>query len=87
MSNEPTRQCVQYVQDHMEHVIWCTANIEVRVTIFEIHEILNNSDHCTLPLRTITTVLNIRRAWQYLIDNIDQPVDWQTLCDYNSLIG
>lgn len=87
MNDESTRQCVQYVQDHMEYLVWCTANIEVHVTICEIHEILNNANYCALPLRTITTVHNIHRAWQYLIDNINQPVDWQTLCDYNILIG
>ena len=35
----------------------------------------------------IVTVNNIKRAWGFLLDNIDYPVDWQYIREYNRIIG
>ena len=35
----------------------------------------------------IVTVNNIKRAWRFLLDNIDYPVDWQYIREYNRIIG
>ena len=35
----------------------------------------------------IVTVNNIKRAWRFLLDNIDYPVDWQYIREYNASIG
>ena len=32
-------------------------------------------------------VNNIKRAWRFLLDNIDYPVDWQYIREYNRIIG
>ena len=35
----------------------------------------------------IVTVNNIKRAWGFLLGNIDYPVDWQYIREYNRIIG
>lgn len=85
----PTELCLQLAKRRNVDMIWRSANIEVAVTFPETQEILGSINPEVEPIRarTIMTVNNLKHAWQYLFDHIDDPVDWQTISDYNRLVG
>lgn len=35
----------------------------------------------------IATVNNIKHAWQFLLQNIDYPIGWQYVAEYNRIVG
>lgn len=35
----------------------------------------------------IIVVNNIKRAWMFLFENVDQPIDWQYVSEYNRILG
>ena len=47
---------------------------------------LNGDNLATESTRTAAIVNNLNHAWQYLFDHVNDPVDWQTISDYNRLV-
>ena len=68
--------------------IWRTAKIEVDgVTFPDTQEIFDGRAPEGMSVDDIVTVNNIKRAWGFLLGNIDYPVDWQYIREYNRIIG
>ncbi|MCI1195130.1 hypothetical protein MOV40_06420 [Bifidobacterium pseudolongum subsp. globosum] len=68
--------------------IWKTANIEVDGIAFpDTQEIVEGRAPADMTVDGIVTVNNIKHAWQFLLDNVDYPVDWQYVAEYNRIIG
>ena len=68
--------------------IWRTAKIEVDgVTFPDTQEIFDGRAPEGMSVDDIVTVNNIKRAWRFLLENIDYPVDWQYIREYNRIIG
>lgn len=68
--------------------IWKTANIEVDgITFPDTQEIFEGRAPADMTVDGIVTVNNIKHAWQFLLDNVDYPVDWQYVAEYNRIVG
>lgn len=68
--------------------IWKTANIEVDgITFPDTQEIFDGRAPSDMSVDDIVTVNNIKHAWQFLLDNVDYPLDWQYIREYNRIIG
>lgn len=68
--------------------IWKTANIEVDgITFPDTQEIFDGRAPSSMTVDDIVTVNNIKHAWQFLLDNVDYPVDWQYVKEYNHIVG
>lgn len=67
--------------------IWRTAKIEVDgVTFPDTQEIFDGRAPEGMSVDDIVTVNNIKRAWRFLLENIDYPVDWQYIREYNRIL-
>ena len=68
--------------------IWKSANLEgVNVTFPETQMII---DGFSVPNKTIddlTIILNLKRAWQYLFDTINEEISLNYIRDLNRLVG
>lgn len=68
--------------------IWKSANLEgVNVTFPETQMII---DGFSVPNKTIddlTIILNLKRAWQYLFDTINEEISLNYITDLNRLVG
>lgn len=82
------RTAVELAKRLLVDLIWRTAKIEVDgVTFPDTQEIFDGRAPEGMSVDDIVTVNNIKRAWRFLLDNIDYPVDWQYIREYNRIIG
>lgn len=69
-------------------VMWKTANIEVDGISFpDVQEIFEGRAPANMAVNDIIVVNNIKRAWMFLFENVDQPIDWQYVSEYNRILG
>lgn len=78
-------QCLQMAKQRSIDLIWRTANIEIAIPFSQVMPMLEYGESCNR--HDFLVVNNIQQAWDYLFDIVDQPVDWQTICNYNRIIG
>ncbi len=82
------RTAVELAKRLLVDSIWRTAKIEVDgVTFPDTQEIFDGRAPEGMSVDDIVTVNNIKRAWRFLLENIDYPVDWQYIREYNRIIG
>lgn len=82
------RTAVELAKRLLVDLIWRTAKIEVDgVTFPDTQEIFDGRAPEGMSVDDIVTVNNIKRAWGFLLGNIDHPVDWQYIREYNRIIG
>lgn len=82
------RTAVELAKRLLVDLIWRTAKIEVDgVTFPDTQEIFDGRAPEGMSVDDIVTVNNIKRAWRFLLGNIDYPVDWQYIREYNRIIG
>lgn len=69
--------------------IWKNSYIELprAITFPETNEIFEGRVPENASVEKVIVVNNIKHAWQFLLDNIDYPIDYQLICEYNHLIG
>jgi len=69
--------------------VWKQANIEIRdgITFPETAEILGGSVPTGVPLEDAIVVRNIKRAWDYCLSHIDEPVNLDLIENYNNTLG
>ena len=81
------RTAVELAKRLLVDLIWRTAKIEVDgVTFPDTQEIFDGRAPEGMSVDDIVTVNNIKRAWRFLLGNIDYPVDWQYIREYNRVI-
>ena len=69
-------------------VMWKTANIEVDgITFPDVQEIFEDRAPENMTVNDIIVVNNIKRAWMFLFENVDQPIDWQYISEYNRILS
>lgn len=86
---EPDRaRSIELAKRLLVDSIWKTANIEVDgITFPDTQEIFEGRAPADMTVDGIVTVNNIKHAWQFLLDNVDYPVDWQYVAEYNRIVG
>lgn len=81
------RTAVELAKRLLVDSIWRTAKIEVDgVTFPDTQEIFDGRAPEGMSVDDIVTVNNIKRAWRFLLENIDYPADWQYIREYNRII-
>ena len=68
--------------------IWKSANIELvkGITFPETQEIFEGRIPANADVEKVIVVNNLKRAWMFLFDNLDYPLDLQLASENNRII-
>ncbi|MCL2088429.1 MAG: Fic family protein [Oscillospiraceae bacterium] len=68
--------------------IWKSARLEgLSVTFPETDAIYNGISVSNVKIEEMIAVNNIKHAWQFVLDNLDIPIDYHFICRINQHIG
>lgn len=68
--------------------IWKSAHLEgLAVTYPDTEAIFNGMSVEGVAVKDIVAVNNLKHAWQFILDNLDYPVDYNFICQINRLVG
>ena len=68
--------------------IWKSANLEgIGVTFPETQQIYDGANLNNLTVSEVVAINNLKHGWQFLLDNIEYPVDYNYICKVNSILG
>jgi len=68
--------------------IWKSAKLEgLAVTYPDTEAIYNGMSVSGVKVSEIVAVNNLKYAWQFLIDNLDYPMDFPYICKLNQFVG
>jgi len=68
--------------------IWKSAKLEgLGVTYPETEAIFQGMRAPNIKVEEIIAVNNLKHAWQFLLENLDVPVDYAYVCHLNKLVG
>ncbi len=67
--------------------IWKSANLEGLGTTFPKTEAILANAPTTTKTEEVLFVINMKRAWQFLLDNLDYSNNLMLLREYNKIIG
>lgn len=82
-----TERCVELAKRKSIDLLWKTANIEVRgLTFPDTRDVFNGISPGGAKARDVAILNNLKHAWRFMFDNVEWPVDWQYLSEYNRLI-
>ncbi len=68
--------------------IWKSAKLEgLGVTYPDTEAIFNGVRAPNVKVEEIVAVNNLKHAWQFLLDNLDVPSDYNYVCHLNKIVG
>ena len=68
--------------------IWKSAKLEgLGVTYPDTEAIFNGLGVENVPVTEIVAVNNLKRAWQFVLDNLDYQIDYPYICKINQIVG
>ncbi|MBE7049605.1 MAG: Fic family protein [Ruminococcaceae bacterium] len=67
--------------------IWKSANLEGLGTTFPKTEAILANAPTETKSEEVLFVINMKRAWQFLLDNLDSPNNTMLLREYNKVVG
>ena len=67
--------------------IWKSANLEGLGTTFPKTEAILANAPTETKSEEVLFVINMKRAWQFLLDNLDSPNNIMLLWEYNKVVG
>lgn len=68
--------------------IWKSAKLEgLGVTYPDTYSIFNGMGVEGVPVKEIIAVNNLKHAWQFVLDNLDYPIDYPFICKINQYVG
>lgn len=68
--------------------IWKSARLEgIGVTFPDTEAIYNGIAVPNLKVDDIIAINNLKHAWQFVLENIDYPIDYPFICKINQLVG
>lgn len=77
-----------FAKRNLVDTIWKSANLEgVNVTFPETQMIMDGFCVANRTIEDLTIILNLKRAWQYLFDTINENVNLSYIQDFNRLVG
>lgn len=86
--SEGLMAAVELAKRQLVDVLWKTANIEVDgITFPDTQEIFDGRAPENMNVDDIITVNNIKRAWMFLFDSVEHPIDWPYVSEYNRILG
>ena len=67
--------------------IWKSARLEGLAVTFPETDAVFNGLPVTMKLNDVLTINNLKRAWYFLLDNLDAESDFNFACQLNNLVG
>ena len=68
--------------------IWKSANLEgIAVTYPQIETIFQGLGIQNMKVKDINAIVNLKHSWEFILENIEYPVDLNYICKINQLIG
>lgn len=68
--------------------IWKSANLEgIAVTYPQTEVIFDGLSVNGMRINDINAIVNLKHAWQFILENIDYPLDFKYLSQINKLVG
>ena len=68
--------------------IWKSANLEgIAVTYPQTETIFQGLGVQNMKIKDINAIVNLKHSWEFILENIEYPVDLNYICKINQLIG
>lgn len=68
--------------------IWKSANLEgIAVTYPQTETIFQGLGIQNMKVKDINAIVNLKHSWEFILENIEYPVDLNYICKINQLIG
>lgn len=68
--------------------IWKSAKLEgLAVTYSDTEAIYNGMSISGVKVSDVIAVNNLKYAWQFILENLSYPIDYQYICKINQLVG
>ena len=76
------------VKRNLVDYIWKSANLEgIAVTFPQTQTIVDGIAVQGMRIDDINTVVNLKNAWEFTIENIEYPLDFRFVSQVNKIIG
>lgn len=86
--NMTIKQNIALAKRSLVDAIWKSANLEgYSVTFPQTDDIFNGYVTSGVSVDAVVTINNLKHAWQFLLANLDYPLDYPYVCKLNSLVG
>lgn len=86
--NMTREQNVFVAKRNIVDYIWKSARLEgLGVTYPDTESIFNGMGANGIPVNEIIAVNNLKRAWQFVLENLDYPMDYPFVCKVNQIVG
>lgn len=86
--NMTREQNVFVAKRNIVDYIWKSAKLEgLGVTYPDTEAIFNGMSAGGVPVNEIIAVNNLKRAWQFVLENLDYPMDYPFVCKVNQIVG
>lgn len=88
MRNLTLEENIFLAKRNLVDIIWKSANLEgVNVTFPETQMIIDGFSVPDKTIQDLTIILNLKRAWNYLFDTINEKVSLSLIQDFNRIVG
>ena len=72
----------------MKNLIWKSANLEGIAVTYPQTEIITEGIAVNgMRINDINAIVNLKYAWQFILDNIDQLIDFRYISQLNKIVG
>ncbi|MDR1821477.1 MAG: Fic family protein [Oscillospiraceae bacterium] len=86
--NMTVEQNIFLAKRNVVDYIWKSANLEgIAVTFPETNAIFEGAACPGISVEDTIKINNLKRAWAFLLDTLDRPLDFEYLCRLNMIIG
>ena len=86
--NMTQEQNVFVAKRNIVDYIWKSARLEgLGVTYPDTESIFNGMGANGISVNEIIAVNNLKRAWQFVLENLDYPMDYPFVCKVNQIVG
>lgn len=86
--NMTIEQNITLAKRSLVDAIWKSANLEgYSVTFPQTDDIFNGYVTSGVSVDAVVAINNLKHAWQFLLANLDYPLDYAYVCKLNSLVG
>lgn len=86
--NMTREQNVFVAKRNIVDYIWKSAKLEgLGVTYPDTESIYNGMSARGIPVDEIIAVNNLKRAWQFILENLDYGMDYPFVCKINQIVG
>ena len=76
------------VKRNLVDYIWKSANLEGIAVTYPQTEIITEGIAINgMKINDINAIVNLKHAWQFILDNIDYPIDFRYISQLNKIVG